>query len=239
MKPKTLWTIVAILAGMALFGVVSSVILVKKQAEMSAAMTKLQKDLEDSQSALKKAQEEIQEGNILRSQLKEQLQDFKGKLATAQKKIDQYREYALLIRDKINNAAEVNEALATRNREINSRLVRVELENQELRQKFEDPDFLKQALRELRFKKAPASAPAAPRARASKKPVVKKPSPSSRPAPRRILALPQDQKRIIPVVPEQEPGNGGFIVRDGHSTFEGIVDIRVLPADIPETKPQL
>jgi hypothetical protein len=227
-KHSILWAIIALLLGVVLFGAITTYFLLKKQAELSASIDKLDKELQDSQTALSKANDQIDEGNLLKSQLQEELQGYKSKLTLAEKKLDQYREYARLIRDKMNNAAEMNEALAGRNREINNKLVRSELENQELRQKFDDPAFLKQALKELnaRDKKAP-------RAPASKKQPARKPvrkKPAAKNVPRKILKLPQDERTLLPVATPAE-GNEGFVIRDGKSTFSGLVDIQVLPAE--------
>ena len=213
-RPKTLWGIVAVLAGVVLFGVAVTLMLLKKQAELSASIAELSKELQDTQVSLKKAEDRIQEDSLAKAQLEEDLEDFKFKLSKAEKKLDQFREYARYIRNKMDNATEINEALASRNRDINERLVRMELENQELRLRFRDPAFLRQTLRELRSeKRKPQQKPAVP-VRPSRSPILKK----------------TVTKTVLPAERPAE-ANEGYLIRDGQSTIMGLVDIRVMPAE--------
>lgn len=217
---------------MVLFGAVSTYLLLKKQAELNRSIVSLSKELQDNKEALSQATDQINEGNLLRVQLQDELEGYKSKLSKAEKKLDQFREYARLIRTRMDNAAEMNEALASRNRDINSKLIRAELENQELRQKFEDPTFLKQALRELGAGQKKTPVRPAPKNQPARKPVVKKKAVTR--TFQRVLMLPQDQRRVLPAQPQPAApvdGNAGFMVRDGQSTVQGVVDIRVLPAE--------
>jgi septal ring factor EnvC (AmiA/AmiB activator) len=202
------WGLALFLAGMATFGIVKSLDLLVKNADLGHSLASLNTRIEEMRQAIQETQLQLEESGVINEQLAGEITHLKGSLAQKEEKMAAYRRYAVLLKKRMRDTEEMNTALSEDSRQYRELLTRVRLENQELRRKMSSVKELKAAIREL------------------KHPSLRKPKPERRRTPARR------RERTQPPLPDPETvmGNEGFLVRDGMSTFYDKVDIRVRPA---------
>jgi len=199
--------LILFLAGGAAFGVYKSLDLLDKNADLGYSLALVNVRIEEMRLAVDEVQVQLEESGVVNEQLSNELVHLKRSLAEKEDKIGQYHRYALLLKKKMGDVDKVNEVLAKDSREVRELLMRVRLENRELRQKMSSVKELKLAIQELKRRPQPVRRRAAPR--------TQRPPASGRgPLPDPAIVM----------------GNEGFLVRDGASTFSALVDIQVRPA---------
>ncbi len=202
MKILFLWALVLFLAGTAVFGIYKSLGLLDKNADLGHSLALLNIRIEEMRAAITEVQTQLNESGLVSEQLTNEVVHLKQNLAEKEKKIGQYHRYAQLLKKKTDDISEVNKVLAKEGHQTRELLMRVRLENQEMRKKLSSVKELRLAIQELTRQGRVAS-----RRRASS-------------ATARGVALP-DAEVVM--------GNRGFLVRDGVSTFYDRVDIQVRP----------
>ncbi|MGE5279164.1 MAG: hypothetical protein ACM3L6_00260 [Deltaproteobacteria bacterium] len=209
MKSAFTGVLVLLLAGGAVFGVVKSLDLLNKNADLGYSLSLLDTRIEEMRSTVADVQERLRESGVLNEQLTNEVAGLKTTLAEKEKKIGQYHQYAVLLKKKMSDVAAVNDTLSQDMREMRDLLTRVHLENEEMRQKLSSVKELRLAIRELQRRPEPRRA-----------------------QPRRVPARRAAAPRTAPQRREAEAvmGNEGFLLRDGASTFFGKVNIQVRPA---------
>ncbi len=204
MKILFLWALVLFLAGTAAFGIYKSLEMLDKNADLGHSLALLNGRVEEMRLVLREVQDQLADSGLVNEQLTNEVVHLKQNLAGEEKKISQYHRYALLLKKKMNDVGEVNKVLAEEGRQTRELLMRVQLENQEMRKRLSSVKELRRAIQELR-----GQGRVTPRRRATSAGVRHAPLP--------------DAQVVM--------GNRGFLVRDGVSTFYDKVDIQVRPVE--------
>ena len=173
-----------------------------KNADLGHSLALLNVRIEEMRAAITEVQTQLNESGLVSEQLTNEVVHLKQNLAEKEKKIGQYHRYAQLLKKKTDDIGAVNKVLAEEGRQTSELLMRVRLENQEMRRKLSSVKELRLAIQELK-----RQGYVTPRRRPF-------------PATARGVALP-DAEVVM--------GNRGFLVRDGVSTFYDKVDIQVRP----------
>jgi hypothetical protein len=250
MRTILLLVLVLILAGAAVFGFYKALELTEKNAALGFALAEAQEKVTAAQRELTSTQSRLSDMLVLQDQLTGEVDLLKGQVVARDKKIAQFRGYARLAKDRIVEVSEANMTLVGRHREMTERMMRLSLENEELRARLSSPDGLKRALKELRTSRR--ARPERPRKTAvipEKKRVISRPAarPTARPAAMptaepaaRPTAEPVTSSGAEPAAErtaESSDGNEGYLIREGRSTFFGVVDIEVRPAELLSINP--
>lgn len=208
MSGRLVLVVIAILVGTSLFGIYKSLELLSENSRLGHSVSFLTTELEGAKNELKAVRSDLSESRMINAQLEDDAADLKGKLTKAQTRLAKFEEYAILLRRKYGEVLVKAKELDEANRRMGERSLRLNLENEGFRMKFSSEKGLKEALRDLRRQK-----------RASKK---------RPPAPKKkfLVSPPVLEVRPEPVA-APEAGNQGFLVKDGRSTIEQLVDIRV------------
>jgi hypothetical protein len=221
MAGRFVWIIIAVLLGAAFFGILKSLELLRENERLSHSVAFLTSELEGAKKEIAGVKSDLSQSRMINAQLEDDAAELKGKLAKTESKLAQFQEYAVILRKKYGEVLVMTKSLDETNRQMSGQLLRLNLENQEFRVKFSSEKGLKEAIRELKQQKRKT------KARPQRTPASKK----------KILILPSFSKQKIESV---KPGNQGFLVKDGRSTIESLVDIRVEPVsfaivpDMPE-----
>ena len=204
MKTLFVGALVFFLAGTAVFGVYKSLDLLDKNAELGHSLVLLNVRIDEMRAAVAEVQVQLEESGLVNEQLTNEVAYLKQNLAEKDMKIGQYHRYAMLLKKKTDDISEVNKVLAGDARQVRELLMRVRLENQEMRQKLSSVKELRLAIQELKGR--------------------------GRVTPRR--QVPSSATAGGAALPDAElvMGNRGYLIRDGVSTFYDKVDIQVRPA---------
>jgi len=202
-KVLILWGVVLFLVGATVFGITKSLDLLGKNADLGHSLALLNTRIDEMRAAVTAVQAELAESGLMNEQLTNEVVHLKESLAEKEKKIRQYHRYARLLKKKTDDIGEVNKVLAEEAREARELLMRVRLENQEMRKKLSSVKELRLVIQELK-----RGGRVTPRSHASS-------------VTGRGVDFP-DAEVVM--------GNRGFLVRDGVSTFYDKVDIQVRPA---------
>lgn len=213
MKTSHFWIIIVFLLGICLFGIYKSVELATRNAVLSHNLNTLKTKLGATEQSLKATRQSLGESYLKNAELEGRLMVLDKKAAEQAAAIKGHLRRIEDLTVKLTHTARANASLSGQNKEINARLFREKLEADEMRHKLSSVVELKKAIKELRV--------SLKQAKKKNKPVVK------RPAKKKILEMPQEKA----VVPDTEDGNSGFLIKDGHSTYQDFVDIRVIPAE--------
>lgn len=210
MHGRLIGIVIAALTGAALFGIFKSLEFFKENARLSHSVAFLTSELEGARTEFNEAKSQLTESRMVIAQLEDDAQALKNKLVKSSSRIAQFEAYTDLLRKKYAASLEIAHRLDENNRQLNDRLLRVNLENQEYRMKLSSEKGLREALREL--KKPPVKTVKTKRGKVQKKGYLTLPSGTT--SANRSEALPS-------------AGNQGFLLKDGRSTIEKLVDIRV------------
>ncbi len=210
MKLPVTGIVITVLLGAASFGLYKSLELLGENARLSRSVSFLTSELEGTRSELKETKSKLSESSLVNSQLENDLAEIKGKFAKVQDKLSQYHQYTALLRGKYSRVLELAKTMDDQNRQMSEQLMRLTLVNQEMLFKLSSEKGLKDAIRDLRGQTR------------KRKVVGQRPRPV---APKKTTALTQVQPPAS--APEPASGNQGFLVKDGRSTLESLVDIRV------------
>ena len=217
MRTFFLWVIIAFLFGIAGFGLFESIKLIKQNGELKEESDQLTLELVTTKNTLDQTRQSLAESKAWNSELTSEMTVLKAKLAKREEENQEIVARLTALSKEIKEVGDANASLAIDQDQLKSEYLRLEFENSEMKQKLSSLQGLKQAIKELKLKakKGPIH---------KKQPqavVVKKP-----------LAVTGIQ-RARDLQPSEQPlgGNKGYLIKDGRPTFEGIVDIRVVPAE--------
>mgnify|MGYP001427327861 CR=1 FL=1 len=208
MKTSILWVIVALLIGISVFGILKSLELTTRSVILGRSVTQLKSELDIAQVALKASRQALGDSYLNNAELEGRLAKMDAKLNEQAMNIKGYLVKISLMSEKLQGTAQANVVLSASHTEIANQLMREKLGVQEMRKKLASITELKKAIMELK-KSLGRSEKVRPDAVAKKK---------------RMLGFPGAKE----IVDEPLKGNAGFLVKDGKSTFEGLVDIRVM-----------
>jgi hypothetical protein len=226
MKIAFLGLISALLVGVSTFGVYKSVDLSRKNGELEVSLKNAQEEL----SITKKS---LSENRAARIQMEEDLNVMQIKMDQKEKEAkDHLRQIAELTK-KTGEVEQTDAAMASIYNAMSDQIMRLEFENAEMRRKLSSVHELKKAIKNAqiqRHKVIVRSKKAVVKKEIKQRKVLKKPS-------RMSLFQPTIAPAVIPapvtneIAPQKETRNEGYLIRDGKSTFEGVVEINVTPAE--------
>lgn len=216
MKPSKLTFIIAFLLGISIFGLYKSLELLKKNISLTSSIGELDKELTVVSASLKETKDSLGESQQRNARLEDDINSLGVNLSNTEKEVQKQQRNASILFEKLNEATDANDALVARNEEMEDAFIRMSFENSELKKKFSSVSELKKAIRELKVAAAKAK-----KGRLAEK--QKKQVPRSAKAKAKVKTKDASEA--------QSPGNRGFVVKDGQSTFQGIVNIEVLPVE--------
>lgn len=211
MKTHVFLAIIAFFLGIALFGIFKSLTLFKRNLGLTYNVGLLAMDLDTAQTSLKKTKAALSDSYLKSAELESDLNDLETKFSKKEKEAKGLIDTINRLSQELKEASDSNENLFGANKELRDRSLRMELENSEMQKRFSSIQELKLAIKELKIKM-----------RQEKQRKLKQLAPQ---------AVPQVRKAARPVVLPPTEGNMGFFIKDGKSTFDGIVDIEVVPAE--------
>lgn len=223
MKSSVLIVVLALLLGAALFGIFKSLELSKRNADLHASMDLLQGKLNQTEFSLKEARSFVGEVSLKNARLESEVSFLNEKLSRKEKEVSEQNAQISLLMQRFRETAQVNLALLDQHNSMSSRMVRVELENAEMKKKLSSVDELKKAIKELKARRnlvARETRLVQKKRTGQRAPVNKAPASKKR----TIFGPPQSSDDL-------KSGNEGYVVRQGKSTYEGLVEIRVIPTE--------
>jgi chromosome segregation ATPase len=221
MKSSVLIVVLALLVGASLFGIFKSLELSKRNADLRASMDLLKGKLSQTEFSLKEARSFIGEVSLKNARLEGEVSSLNKKLSKKEKEILEQGEQISLLIQRFKETAEVNLTLLDQHNSLSSQMVRLELENAEMKKRLSSVDELKKAIKELKARRSLVQ---------QEKRLIQKKG-----AVREALVkkAPAIKKKIFFGPPKSSDdltsGNEGYVVRQGKSTYEGLVEIRVIP----------
>ena len=217
MKPLNLGVIAALLLGVSVFGMSKAFILLKQNTSLESSLENTQEDLAQVQVSLEDTQKSLAESYAVKTKLEEEVNALKTQVAQNEKEIQMQLGQIAQLTGKAQETAQVNVALLQEHNVLNDRMMRLELENAEMRKTLSSVSELKKALKELRTKVRKAVLIKETKVVKTKK-IVVFPKPA-------ISSVPKE------VVVTNEVGNKGFLVKGGQSTFKSFIEIQVIPVE--------
>ncbi|MFH0877251.1 MAG: hypothetical protein V1863_03400 [Candidatus Omnitrophota bacterium] len=210
MKKSFFLLVLGVLVGAAIFGFVKSIELWKKNLDLSQETDVLNVKLAATQIALKENQKQISARDSQNVQLTDEIEVLESRLAKKIREAQEYIKNNAELSAKLGEASVVNTALTQENKVVGNHLMRLALENSDMKRMLSSVQELKEAIRELKIKQSK---------RSEQQPVSAK-----KPTLPQILEVPDiGQEATI----KDSKGNRGFLVKDGETTFVEFVDIRV------------
>jgi chromosome segregation ATPase len=211
-KPTILWTIIGLLAGACLFGFYESAHLLRQNMTLKETADNLGLKLASTEFSLKQTKEALDESYQKESELDDELNVAKSKLAKKDEQIQGYIQAIASLSGKLKESSQANIAFSKVYEEMKKQSVRLQFENLEMNKKLSSLQGLKTAIRDLKIKI---------RDEKSKK---------------RSTVVPQKKVLVLKGIERsrdvQIEGNGGYFIKDGKSTYNTrIVNIRVVPAE--------
>jgi hypothetical protein len=223
-KTSGLWVLLAFLLGVSFFGMYKSLQLLKKNVDLNQSLNGAKLELAETQISLKQTEDHLRESDIRNAELKKDVQTVTVRLAKAEEGLFTYQKKLEQLNVKFREVAESNASLEAQNSQARDQLIRVEFENGEMKNKLSSVVELKRAIKDLRIK-----------ARKEKQRASSGTSffwfQAPRPAKAGKKAIEKPVEKPIIKKPLELEGNGGFLVKDGFSTFQKMIDIHVLPAE--------
>ncbi|MFH0940736.1 MAG: hypothetical protein V1840_02645 [Candidatus Omnitrophota bacterium] len=207
MKTHVFLAIFAFFLGIALFGIFKSVTLFKRNLGLTHKLGLLTMDLDIAQTSLNKTKTALSDSYMKSAELEGNLNDIETKFSKKEKEAEELLNTINKLSQELKEASDFNEDLSEANKELRDRSLRIELENSEIKNKLSSIQELKLAIKELKIKM-----------RMEKQRKPKQPGPPVK-------------NLFKPVVLSPTEGNMGFFIKDGRSTFDEIVDIRVVPVE--------
>jgi predicted RNase H-like nuclease (RuvC/YqgF family) len=210
MKSPVLWVIIALLVGISVFGILKSLELTARNVALSHSVTQLKSELDITQTALKASRQALGDSYLTNAELEGRIAKMDARLNEQAMNIKGYLAKISAMSQKLQETAQANVMLSASRTETANQLMRERFMAREMRMKLSSITELKKAIKELRvsLKRSPRAKPAAVRKK-------------------RMLELSEPKE----IVDEPLKGNAGFVVKDGKSTFEGLVDICVVPEE--------
>jgi chromosome segregation ATPase len=215
MKISVFTVITAFLLGIALFGIFKALVLLKDNIDLNRAVGRLTLDLQSSETNLKQTRAALSDTYMKIASLDVDLGDAKSKLGIKEKELKGLFGYNKQLTQQLKKISAAYENVSEANKDMQDRALRTELENSEMRKKLSSVDELKKAIRDLKAKMRQE------RKKKSAAPPVKG-------------KLKEKEKLVAPPLvshPLISEGNMGYFVKDGKSTFEGTVAIKVVPVE--------
>lgn len=216
MKFFVLFSVLAFLIGISLFGFYKSLQMAKKNAYLERTVSELTAELEKTRNGWAKTQEHLSDSYMKTAELEGEVGTLNRKLARRDKEIKEYLDSVALLSEKFREMAKANVSLAEANAEISQRFLRLNLEHSEVQKRLSSATELKRALTELRRRER---------------------------AERQYRATLLRPRQGVSEIKETGPdrgrgGNEGFFVKDGRFISQDIVveesrgvDIQVVPLE--------
>ena len=220
--PVFVWALAAFLFGVSCFGIYQCVVLLKEKNSLQKSFNELEDKYTVTVATLQQTRQELEQSYGRIAELEGQAVSLKTQLAVSRKEAAVYRQRSAFLSEKVNQAMRLNDELAQESQQGIQQILRLSFENEEMKKKLSSLDGLKKAIRDLKKQMRQ-------RKQVGKKPPQKRAAPLAEPA-RRILLKPPE----IPQDKLTTAGNEGFVIRDGKSTLENLVNIEVVPVDIKE-----
>ena len=231
MKTKNLWIIIALLAGVSAFGIYKSLDMLKKNNDLEYTVKGLQGELEQTTQQLSKSE-------IKNSQLEADLNGLRIKLGKAEEELKSNQERIAFLGEEIKENKQVNTFLMARNNEMSDQYIRMEFENSEMRKTLASIDALKKAIADLRKRPRSKTINKKSEPQKIKKVTVKRQAIKKQPEEKKIAKQEVIVEEIaLKAVSQELPpdislnGNRGFVIKDGQSTLQDLVDIKVVPVE--------
>jgi septal ring factor EnvC (AmiA/AmiB activator) len=220
MKTHVFLAIIAFLLGIALFGIFKSLALFKRNLDFTHKVGLLTMDLDTAQTSLKNTRAALSDSYMKSAELEGNIKDLETKFSKKEKEAKGLIDTINRLSQELKEASDSNENLSGANKELRDRSLRIELENSELKMKFSSIHELKLAIKELkiRMRMEKQHKPKQPATR------VKNLFKPAQPAEHVVLKAPLSDNK-------ETEGNMGFFIKDGKSTFDGIVNIEVMPVE--------
>jgi len=225
MKTVFLGPVLALLVGASTFGVYKSVDLFQKNGELQATLGKTEEELSFTKKSLSA-------NRAARIQLEEDLNAMQIKMDQKEKEAkDHLRQIAELTK-KTQEAEQADAAMSSIYSAMSDQIMRLEFENAEMQRKLSSVHELKKAIKDVkvqshkaavRSKKVVGKKVIKRREVLKQSPRVSLPEPTIAPV---VLPAPGPQTSS-----QKETRNEGYLIKDGKSTFEGVVEINVTPAE--------
>lgn len=226
MKTIFLGPVLALLVGASTFGVYKSVDLFRKNGELEVTLGKAEKEL----SFMK---ESLNANRVVRIQLEEDLNAVQVKMDQKEKEERELLRQIKELTAKTGEAEQTDVAMASIYSAMSDQIMRLEFENAVMRRKMSSVHELKKAIKEVKIQKQKIAV-------RSKKNVKKK-ALKRRKVLSQPLRVPSPEPVSVPVsisepvvnktVSQEITCNEGYLIKDGKSTFEGVVEIKVTPAE--------
>jgi len=208
-KTSGVWIALALVLGVAFFGIYKSMELLKQNTALSQSLNDVKVELAGTEIALSQTKDLLRRSDARNVELIKDVETATTKLSKIEEGFFVYQKRLDRLSNKLKVATKTNTALGIKNIETLDRLMRAEFENSEMKKTLSSVVELKRAIREL--KKKPSK--------------EKSLAPSGKPF---IWFW-----NVPPVKAAEKPleGNKGFFVKDGESTFKKVVTINVLPEE--------
>ena len=208
-KTSGLWIALALVLGVAFFGIYKSIKLIKQNTALSQSLNEVKIELAGTELTLKQTQDRLRQSDTKNVELTKDIETATAKLAKTEEGLFVYQKRLDRLSNKLKVATETNADLGVKNMETLNRLMRAEFENSEMKKTLSSVAELKRAIKEL--KKKPGK--------------EKPPAPSGKP----FVWFWNTPQAKAPEKPIE--GNKGFFIKDGEPTFQKVVTINVLPAE--------
>ena len=209
--------------GMAVFGVYKSLDLSRQNAALKTSLDETNHKLAQTETSLKETKDTLRERFFENAKLDGEVRTLKMKLEDKEQENQGYLQQISLLTQKIKEAGRINVSLLEQQNTMTGQLMRLGFENAEMKKTLSSVQELKKAIRDLKIRKKNASKQAET-AQSVKKPAEKK---VEKQAEKKYL-FDRRKEEATETAPK---GNAGFFVKDGRSTFEGLVEIRVIPEE--------
>ncbi len=220
MKTHLFLAIFAFLLGIALFGIFKSLTLFSDNQGLTRKVGLLTMDLDVAQTSLDKTKTALSDSYMKSAELEGSLKAVETKLSKKEQEAEELLDTIDKLSQDLKAVSDLNEGLSEANKELSDRALRIELESSELKKRFSSIQELKLAIKELKIKMRQE------RQRKPKQPVLRGKKISKPALSAEHIALP-----VQPLGKGIAEGNMGFFIKDGRSTFEGLVDIEVVPVE--------
>jgi len=214
MRSSILWAITALLLGVSLFGSYKTWDLLKKNTGLEISLDEMTGKLSVAQTSLKKAEQDLSESYLANDKLEGEVVTLRTSLSSRERQVNEQVAQISLLTSKVKETSQVSVSLLDQHNQLSVRLMRLELENAEMKGKLSSVQELKKAIREIKAQKKVQAAEATAK-----------------------TTVPAEKKRLFGRSRAEDTsqasaaGNEGFFVKDGKSTFQEMVKIHVTPLE--------
>ncbi|HQP91565.1 MAG TPA: hypothetical protein PLU24_02715 [Candidatus Omnitrophota bacterium] len=217
MKNTYFWAIIAVLSGATVFGMYKSIELTAKNLALRGSMHALEAELLTTQKSLASTKKVLGESYLKNAELEGRLIAMDAKVAQQARDIRKHLSKISALSAKLQETAKANAFFSARNQEIAHELFNEKLAADEMRGKLSSITELKKAIKALRSKVKTA-------VREERlKPAMQLTEPADE-VNKAGISRPKKLTKSIDIL----DGNGGYLVKEGKSTYTGWIDVDVV-----------